>query len=319
MELRQLRHFVEIVRCASFGQAAERLHITQPALSKSIRNLERYLDVRLLERHASGVVPTEYGRVLLEYATVVSTEVERAVLRVREMKGTGRGTIRIGAGSTLLQYFLPRAVRRFLKSGECDNISVRQGLKDGLFTLLRRGEIDLVVSSVDLESGDPELTQEKLLDDRLAVVAARGHPLVGRSMATIDELASYRWVIPDNSEPETARLAQAFRAGGHPPPRTAIQTGSSIFMAAVLRDTDYLSYLPRALLAMDPEYSDLAPVETPVLWPNVTVGVTYRRRQVMLPPVRRFIAELKSVAADVGATLDPAPPVRAERRASTVA
>ncbi len=305
MELRQLRHFQEIVRCASFGQAAEKLNITQPALSKSMRNLEASLGVQLLERHPSGVTPTDYGRVFLDYAALVTSELARAVEELEALKGRGRGIVRVGAGTTLMKYLLPQAVRRFMAQDADNGVHVRQGLKDDLLAQLRRGDIDVMVGSVNPDAVDDDLRQELVLEDRIAVVCDADHPLARRGgHLAMAALADYQWVLPEAAEPEGERLARAFRAARLPGPNVAVRTSSSIFMAALLKDGPYLSYLPRALIAMDPDYAHLAVLDPEVaIWPRVVVGVTYRRRGVMLAPARRFINRLKEVGAELQASV----------------
>lgn len=300
MELRQLRHFIEIVRSASFGQAAEKLHITQPALSKSIRNLERALGVQLLERHPGGVLPTEYGTLFLDYATLVTTELERAVEEINQLRGRGKGVVRVGAGATMLQYLLPQAVRAFVEGDAAGSVTFQQGLRADLLARLRRGEIDIVVGSINPDHVDDDLRQEFILEDRITVVASADHPLAGRGSLTLANLTPYRWVLPDGSEAESDRLAVAFRQANLPAPTCVVRTASSVFMASVLKDGPYLSYLPKALIAMDPDYAHLVPIDVgSTIWPRVVVGVTYRRRGVMLPPVRRFINRLGDVAKTV--------------------
>ena len=305
MELRQLRHFQEIVRCASFGQAADKLNITQPALSKSMRNLEASLGVQLLERHPSGVTPTEYGRVFLDYAALVTSELERAVEELEALKGRGRGIVRVGAGTTLMKYLLPQAVRRFMAQDAANAVNVRQGLKDDLLALLRRGDIDVMVGSINPDAVDDDLRQEAVLEDRIAVVCDAAHPLAAQAGPVgIAAMAAYQWVLPETSEPEGERLARAFRGAGQTGPAVAVRTSSSIFMAALLKDGPYLSYLPRALIAMDPDYAHLAVLDPEVpVWPRVVVGVSYRRRGVMLAPVRRFINRLKEVGGEMQASV----------------
>ncbi len=301
MELRQIKYFLEIVRCASFGQAAERLHITQPALSKSIRNLEQSLGVMLLERHPGGVVPTEYGKLFLDYAALITGEVDRALEEIQQLKGTGRGIVRVGAGATMMQYLIPQAVRVFVAGDDQAVVTFRQGLRDELIACLRRGEVDIVVGSIGGLSHDDELRQEVVLEDEIVVVADSAHPLASRESVSIAELGAYKWVLPDGTEGERNRLTRVLRTAGLPPPTCVISTPSSTFMATMLRETEFLSYLPLALIQLDREYAHLVPIriDTPI-WDAVTVGVTYRRRGVMLAPVRRFINRLIEVGKGIG-------------------
>lgn len=300
MELRQLRHFQEIVRCSSFGQAAEKLNITQPALSKSIRNLERSLDCQLLERHPAGVTPTEYGLVFLDYAALVTSELERAVEELNALRGQGRGVVRVGAGATMMRYLLPQAVRRFMAQAEGNSVNFRQGLKDDLMAALRRGDIDIMVGSTNPEQLSDDMRHEPVLQDQIVVVADSAHPLAAQKRLTLADLSAFQWVLPEASEPEGERLARAYRRAGMEPQRVAVRTSSSVFMAALLKDSTYLSYLPAALIALDPDYAHLTPLDmAEPVWQPVLVGITYRRRGVMLAPVRRFINRLKDVAREV--------------------
>jgi LysR family transcriptional regulator, regulator of abg operon len=296
MELRQIKYFLEIVRCASFGQAAERLHITQPALSKSIRNLEQSLGVMLLERHPGGVVPTEYGKLFLDYAALITGEVDRALEEIQQLKGTGR----VGAGATMMQYLIPQAVRAFVAGDDQAVVTFRQGLRDELIACLRRGEVDIVVGSIGGLGHDDELRQEVVLEDDIVVVADSAHPLASRESVSIAELGAYKWVLPDGTEGERNRLTRVLRTAGLPPPTCVISTPSSTFMATMLRETEFLSYLPLALIQLDREYAHLVPIriDTPI-WDAVTVGVTYRRRGVMLAPVRKFINRLIEVGQGI--------------------
>ncbi len=293
MELRQIHYFNEIVRCASFGQAAERLHVTQPALSKSIRNLEQSLGVTLLERHPGGVTPTEYGKLFLDYSSLVAAEIERLQAEIEQMKGAGRGIVRVGAGATMMQYVVPQAVRAFVAMDNTAAVTFRQGLRDDLIASLRRGEVDLIVGSVRSLEDDEEFRREIVMHDEIVVVANRDHALTSRAAVPVSELANHNWVLPDGTEGERDRLTRVLKAAGHSGPACVISTPSSNFMATMLQDNAYLSYLPRALIGQCQDYAHLRPVKvaTPI-WDTITVGVIYRRRGVMLAPVRRFINRL---------------------------
>ncbi len=302
MELRQVKYFLEIVRYASFGKAAEHLNVTQPALSKSIRNLEQSLDVVLLERHPVGVVPTEYGKVFLEYAALITGEIDRAVAEIQQMKGAGKGFVRVGAGATMMQYLIPQAVRAFMAQDDSAVVTFQQGLRDELIASLRRGEIDIVIGSVGGLSHDDDLRQEIALDDEIVVVANRNHPLAQMDTVPIANFREYKWVLPAGTEGERDRLVRVLREAGLPPPSCVISTPSSTFMATILQEGEYLSYLPKALIRLDREYEHLVPLRVEQqIWDPVSVGVTYRKRGVMLAPVRRFVNRL----LEVGKSIDP--------------
>lgn len=286
------------MNAASFGQAAERLHLTQPALSKSIRNLEVSLGVQLLERHPSGVSLTEYGRVFLEYVLLVNSELARAADHLKEMKGRGAGVVRVGAGATMMKYLMPETVRRFMSGDERYSIVFVQDLRANLAARLRRGEIDVMIGS-ETSGGNEDLFAEPVLQDIICVVAAKGHPLEN-SRASLADLARYRWILPDTTESEGDRLTGAFRRAGLQCPDVAVRVSSSLFMSQWLRDGPFLSYLPKALVTRAEEYDHLVAIETDEpIWAPVPIAVFYRRRSVMLRSTRRFVNRVKEVGAEL--------------------
>lgn len=99
------------------------------AISKSIRNLEQSLVRQRLVRHPTGVTPTEYGLVLVAYATLVTSELDRAVKELNALRGRGRSVVQVGAESTMMRFVLAQAVRRFMKPAEGNSVSFRQRLK----------------------------------------------------------------------------------------------------------------------------------------------------------------------------------------------
>src|SRR5688572_23951499 len=107
LDPRQLRAFLAIVRCGSLGLAAESLHITQPALSRTVRRLEGQLGVALFERRTTGMELTPFGHALLPHATVLSEEASVAIEQINSLRGLGHGTLRIGAIGSVAVKVLP--------------------------------------------------------------------------------------------------------------------------------------------------------------------------------------------------------------------
>lgn len=308
MELRQLRYFLEIYRRSSFGQAADALGLSQPALSKSIRNLEQELRVELLERLPSGVAPTPYGEIVAEYAALVENELRRARAEIEAMSGSTRGLVSVGAGTTNLRFLMPAAAAAFRARFPEVRLRLTSGLKDELVAMLRRGDLDLAVVGALDPATHADLVYEPLLTDRLAVVAWRGHPLAGQARLGWADLAPHPWIFPSQSEAERRQLNGFFQAAGLQPPVAAIETDSAVLMADLIMGSACLSYLPRRMLLNDRVYAELVELQVAQDWPAVGLGVAYRRVSVRLPPARNFIAEVKRVAAELAAREGPPRP-----------
>ncbi len=296
MELRQLRHFLEVVRRSSFGEAAAAVSLSQPAISKSIKTLEDSLRVQLVERTPSGVFPTPYGKVLFDYAQLIDNEIRRAEDEIAALRGSGRGIVRVGAGPSIIRNLLPDIVAGFgRRRGDVD-VTIRQGSKEELFLNLRRGDIDIMISTINENDQSADLSHRIILHDHIDIVASAQHPLAEKERVELADLVPYRWVIPGTSEPERQYLQQLFGSAGLPMPKAIVQTMSLGFLSEFLPGTTYLSYSSRRLggtksgAAIVPLAIDLKEWSRPV-------GITTRSNSVILPAVRVFVEELDKAAA----------------------
>jgi DNA-binding transcriptional LysR family regulator len=298
MELRQLRYFLEILHHANFGRAADALHITQPALSKSMRLLEADLGLTLLERGVNGVAPTPYGRILASYAGMATRELGRAVDEIRALAGHGGGTVRVGGSATFLRYVVPATIHPLLDTEPPLRLVIFEALRDEVVAALRRGDIDVAVVTRLNASTATDLVQETLVRDRICVVAAASHPLASKAAVTLEDLSSCGWFLPNAREPERKLLAQWMRKAGLPPPRVVVEGSSSVLMTQLLKGRSELSYLPRKLLRDDPSFSGLVALPCDLPWREIQVCVVYRRTGVVLPSTRAFIAAARRIVRD---------------------
>jgi DNA-binding transcriptional LysR family regulator len=306
MELRQLRYFREVVRLGNFRRAADRLNITQPALSKSIRALETELGVQLLERGVHGIAPTDYGAILLDCADSVSMNIDRASEEILSLSGRGGGTVRVGGMTTLMRWLVPAAVKRMTQVDPAAQIVTSIALLDDIVAQLEKGEIDLGLCTLLPGIASEDLGSERLMVDHVCVVADAGHPLVGRNDLTLADLAAYRWVLPGESDGWRKRLFALFRDAGLQRPDVAVQTGSAALMARLVEGTHHLSYLPSKLMPADDIFARLRPLAVQPAWPDYEVFLAYRRSAIPLPSTLAFIRAVKETASHASHAAFPA-------------
>ncbi len=177
MEMQQLRYFLAAVKHGNIGRAAKELNITQPALSRSIKNLESDLGAQLLERGPKGVQPTVFGNSLREHALVITSEAERAADEVRALQGLGQGQVTVGISANFSSYIIPDAIAQLLEKNPAVNVVVHTGLFDEILTALRRAETDLVFTLSPPESDEVDLVFEPLLILKSRLYARADHPL----------------------------------------------------------------------------------------------------------------------------------------------
>ncbi|CAM4060242.1 pca operon transcription factor PcaQ [Vreelandella rituensis] len=198
IKLRHLQAFLEVARHRSFARAAERLAITQPGMSKTIRELEESLGASLFERTPKGVALTQAGLTLLRHAGPAMRALEEGVAAVGDAhRGVRR--LRVGALSTVESRLLPEAIRRWHAEpgGQNDvGVHVVSGSSAFLLSRLRRGELDLVVGRMTEAREIRDLTFEHLYYEPLLLSVRSGHPLAAISPLDPARLGDFPWVLP---------------------------------------------------------------------------------------------------------------------------
>ncbi len=298
MELRQLRYLREVVRLGSFHRAAERLFITQPALTKSIRSLEDELGVQLLERGPKGVTTTPFGKILVDCADSVGVDISRAISEIESLNGKSGGIVRVGGMTTVMQWMLPKVVKHLSASGSAIRIVTSVALLDAVVNQLVQGDVDIGLCTLYPWHQSDLIVGERLLKDQVRVVAAASHPLATRRAISLAELSPYRWVLPGSGDAWRQRLGELYRQSGLQDPDVAVEVGSAALMVRLVEDTTMLSLLPGKLLDADEIFRGLRPLDFEPHWPEFEVYLAYRKKGIVLPSTRAFIDALKAIFPD---------------------
>lgn len=298
MDLRQLRYLVEAIEQGSIGRAATRLGLSQPALTKSLRLLERELDVALLERTSTGVVPTAYGRSLYEHAKAVDAVVADAQAEIGQMRGKHAGSVHIGALPSIAGGILAQAVAAV--AGPQPQISARivEKMNFELLPGLRRAEFDFVVGLIG-ETEELGVRSRVILRDQLVVIGRAGHRLAGQGVVSEAELALEPWLFPMVGSSHRHVLEDFFRAAGVEPPSAKMETTSVQMIKSVVMRSDYVGVLP--LHVMEPEVRAgwLVPlsVRSPML--RRTIAIHHRENHPLSAAARALMRAIEVVCAGI--------------------
>jgi DNA-binding transcriptional LysR family regulator len=285
LDPRQLRAFLAIVRCGSLGLAAESLHITQPALSRIVRRLE----VQLFERRTTGMELTAFGQALLPHATVLSEEAAVALEQINSLRGLGHGTLRVGAVGSVAVTSLPAVLERMLSQWPKLHIQITEAVEDVLEVGLTHNTIDVAICGTIPESEEIMRVAEAKFTDRYSVIAAANHPLQKRRGLTIKDLLNTPWVMPP-AEAGPRRQFNALMASlGVVPPRVVVESRSTSVIKAMIAQTGYLGWLPEPLFATEQQAGLIRPLPLKELAIQRKFFVYRRRRNVMPPPLSKFL------------------------------
>jgi len=224
MDLEALRSFYHVARERSFSRAARRLHISQPAMSVRIKALEEELGERLFDRARKGVRLTEAGAVLFESTEQIFTDVENALARLRELRASGGGRVRIGCSDTMSLYLLPSVLDRFRKRFASAEISIRHDHTAGILDRLVRGDLDFGVVTKP-PSVDRRLETRPLFEEEFVAACRRNDPLLRRAQVPLAALDGRPMVaLQKGTETRDALDRELLRARAEP--RIVLETGN---------------------------------------------------------------------------------------------
>jgi DNA-binding transcriptional LysR family regulator len=297
MKLHDLHVLMAVVQAGSMNKAAALLNTTQPAVSKSIAELERTVGVRLLDRNAQGVEPTAYGRALLDGGTAVFDDLRQAVKNIEFLADPTAGQVRIGCNPLLAATFVSAVVDRLSRRYPRIGFHLLAGQVETLYRALSDRNLDLLITRIFGPIEDERLEFEFLFDDSPFFVAAGAlSPWVRRRKMELAELVNELWVLPAPDSGTGSLAVEAFRARGLAYPRTTVVADFAQVRMSLLATGRYLTIFPASVLRFStghPEFKVL-PVELPTA--RVSVGVVTLKNRTLSPVARLFIEHARGVA-----------------------
>lgn len=212
MELRDLRALVSIAEVGTLSGAAQKLNVTQPALSAMLRRLEDELGALLVKRHSRGVALTEEGRFLLKRAYSILHDVAETTASLRELSEEPVGIVRIGLPTTVAGGLVPRLLPAVHGRYEQIQLHIVEAMSGGLMEMLQLGRLDLAML-FDVQPM-PGLRSEPILTEPIQLLMRAGAPLGDRETITLEEVAALDLVLPSQAHSIRQFVDRAASAAG---------------------------------------------------------------------------------------------------------
>ncbi|WP_395699040.1 LysR substrate-binding domain-containing protein [Aquabacterium sp.] len=294
MKLQQLEVFVAVARERSLRAAARRLALTQPAVTRSIQELEADLGAVLMNRSVKGVDLTPAGQALEVRAGQLLEDARRAREEIEQLQGELRGRLSFGTTSSIALALLPQAIQQFRQAAPLAELSITELKFPQGAQRLRDGQVDFAATHMLPDMLDEDLRSIPLLETEFVAMARAGHPLIGAR--TLAELVDAEWLQPltDEARPSSV-VARAFSEAGLPPPRGMVRYASLAVMLALVSSTDMLGAASRPLAQRLAAFG-LQPVQLQAPLARVQMGVVMRRSYRPTPMATQFLSCLQTAA-----------------------
>ncbi|MTI43499.1 LysR family pca operon transcriptional activator [Roseibium hamelinense] len=301
VKYRHVQCFLEVSRRRSVVKAATALSITQPAVSKTLKELEDILEVRLLERSRRGVVLTQFGEVFQHYAAASLAALKQGLDSVAQARVSGESYLDVGVLPSVAASIVPEAVRQFQSEKIGTTLSLVTGPNTLLLSRLRMGELDLVVGRLADPKQMAGLSFQHLYSERVSFAVRAGHPLLGLPAAEqMARLPDYPVLFPTKEaiiRPYVERLMIAHSITVLP---NRIETISNAFGRTFTLETDAVWIISSGVVSRDVEAGVLQELPLETTETTGPVGLTTRADIAPTPALLLFLSAIKS-AAEAGA------------------
>lgn len=316
MRLQHLQLLLAIAETGSLHASARAMNVTQPALTKALRQLEEEFGMPLVLRLPRGVRLAPAGELLAARAATAMREIDRAREEVAWLSRHKEARVTIGVSPVAAALVAPAALARFGARWPQVRVRVVDSLYPQVMARVRGGEFDFAVGPLPSEGVGHDLLARPLAESRNVIVARRDHPLAGARR--LEELAEAEWMLtgPAGGPGDPAHLP--FAALGLPTPRVRFECESLSTLLAMIASLDILAILPGAFFERDGPRFGLAEVAVAAPVATHTIHALQRSDAPLTLPAQRlldaFVHEARALqAAPATPATSPARPGRARR------
>lgn len=293
MKLTHIRDIAAVAERGSLRAAARQLGVAQPAISRSIRELEQELGAVLFERSARGVKLTPIGELFLRRAHAAQNELRQAREEIAQMKGATTGQVSVALSTVAHISLLPRVIEPFRQRYGDTFVRITEGLFPALAATLLDGGLDFYVGPLS-EAPSKEFLVEKLFDNTRVVFGRKGHALAGAR--SLRDLVEAQWITTTVTSASQAELYPLFERHGLPRPKVAMQAPSALSMIVAAGNSDLLMMLPEQWLGSRLAEEKLEPFQIEEVLPAAPICIV-RRARLPLTPAAEHLADLLRRAA----------------------
>lgn len=299
LKTRQLLLLIALDDYRNIHRAADELHMTQPAASKQIKDLEDMLEVRLFDRLPRGMEPTIYGETMIRHARMALTSLALAHDDLVTLKSGLSGQVEVGVIMPPAMALLPRAVARVKEQAPLLRVGIQLEPSNILLDKLQRGMLDFMIGRVQEAESATALVYEELTEEPVCAVVRPGHPLLARDQLGLKDIAMLPWILPPQGSILRHRFDMMFRRASLQPPANVVETTALLVITALLQQTDSLHVMP---LEVAQYYASLnvlriLPIDLPCKMD--AFGIIRQEDRLLSPGANLLLAAVRAVASEI--------------------
>jgi DNA-binding transcriptional LysR family regulator len=299
LKTRQLLLLIALDDFRNIHRAADQLHMTQPAASKQLKDLEDMLEVRLFERLPRGMEPTLYGETMIRHARMALTSLSLAHEDIVALKAGLSGQVEVGVIMAPAMALLPRAIARTKEQAPLLRIGVQLEPSNVLLDKLQRGTLDFMIGRILEKEDSTGLVYEELTEERACAVVRPGHPLLGNTALTLDEMVDRPWILPPHGSILRHRFDMMFRRAGLQPPVNVVDTTALLLITTLLQQTDSLHVMPQEVAQYYESLNvmRILPIELPCKMD--AFGIIRQQDHLLAPGAELLLRQVRLAASEI--------------------
>jgi len=299
LKTRQLLLLVALEEEGNIHRAAEVLHMTQPAASKLLKDLEDVLEVSLFERMPRGMRPTWYGETMIRHARVALSSLNAAHSELQALKAGRFGQVSIGAITAPGLTLLPPAVAMVKQQHPSLRISLQIETSDVLIERLAQGKLDILVARLFAQHDKTSLRYEALSEEPVSAITRPGHPLQRVAKLGLRDMVSAAWMVPPAGSVLRHRFELMFHEAGLEAPANVVETSALLFFTRMLQQSDMIGVVATDVAKYYAAHGIgvLLPIALPCKMD--AFGIITRTDRLLSPAAKVMLEAIKSAATTV--------------------
>ncbi|KQB51936.1 LysR family transcriptional regulator [Pseudomonas endophytica] len=291
----RFRHLVLIdtlARTQNMHATAQEMNISQPAVSKMLREIEHQLGFDVFQRLPRSMSLTDLGSHVARFAQIALNDTQQFVGQINHLRQGGHGFLKVGTIYAATAIAVPTAIVEVKQQWPLLSIEVLEGTSANMLTMLEHKELDLVVARFTLDRHRELFDFQALAPEPLCLVTGSQHPLAGASEIPLTDLGSWPWVVYPTGTPMRARLERAFVEAGMQTPENTVETVSLQTTMQLLQTAPMVAMLAESMAEPEVQAGRLTRLALPFPLVLADYGIITRRNEPPSWAMQAFIDAL---------------------------